>query len=297
MSHYPQPPRPVPLDTALHGLFGGLRCQVSWLFLGLCVSFLFGFGLDSSSILLDQGETGTASGTLIERQETIFTDAVVGSSGLLHGQGESIYRYVYNYEIGGRAYVAESLAGKSPLTAGSEVAVEYLASRPCVSRIPDMSPELRLGGGSVPLVIVLGITLVAVASVFSMTKKRLRWYHLLKQGEPATAEAVDKVLLSRTRHGHEWYQVFWEFFDSAGRRNVLEDRPYYTDRVALGDRRTVLYDRKNPRKAVLFAGMPEDVDRQADPRPASAISAAGTLLIPLGAAAAALLSTYLEFTC
>lgn len=295
MSNLSPPPRHVPLGVAVRELFGGLRYQVSWLFFGLVAVFFFGLAFDSSSFLLSQGKIETVFGTLVERQETVLTDSVVGSSGILHRRGEPIYRYVYRYAAGGVTYQGDSFERKRSLEAGAAVTVEYLSGRPCVSRIQGMSSELHLSGGVTPLVIILIIILIVASSVFSMTRKRLRSHYLMRKGTAVEATAQSKELLSRTRHGREWYQVSWEF-EAEGRRHTMQERPYYTDRVAVGERRTVLYDRKNPGKALLLDRVPEFMSR-ANSHTVTILSTVRVVLIPLGSAIAILASIYLEFSC
>ena len=45
MTTLPPPPRRIPHNTAVQGLFGGLRYQVSWLMLGFSTVFLLGFAI------------------------------------------------------------------------------------------------------------------------------------------------------------------------------------------------------------------------------------------------------------
>lgn len=295
MSYLAPPPRHVPLGVAVRQLFGRLRYQVSWLFFGLVAVFFFGLAFDSSSFLLSLGKIETVFGTLVERQETVLTDSVVGSGGILHRRGGPLYRYVYRYAAGGVTYQGDSFERKKSLEAGAAVNVEYLAGRPCVSRIQGMSSELHLGGGVAPLVIVLVIILIVAFSVFSMTRKRLRSHYLMRTGAVAEATAKSMELLSRTRHGREWYQVSWEF-EAEGGRHTMQERPYYTDRVTVGERRTLLYDRKDPGKALLLDRVPVFIGGPSS-HTATILSTVRVVLMPLGSAIAILASIYLEFSC
>jgi hypothetical protein len=87
--------------------------------------------------------------------------------------------------------------------------------------------------------------------------------------------------------------MLWEF-NANGRRHTLMQRPYYTDRVTTGERRTVLYDVKDPNKAVLLDRNTRLMDGSADTPAANAFAAACLLLIPFGSALAILVSIYLE---
>lgn len=287
------PPRHITSITTIRGLFGGIRCQVSWFFLGVFSLFFLGFAFDLSSFLLSRLNTEVVSGVLLKKQQTWLTDTVVGAGGILHRQGEPFYRYIYRYTAEGSVYPGDSYAGSNDLDVGDTVEVEHLEAFPGISRIQGMASEPHLSGGNVPLIIILVMILIALASVISITRRRLRWYFLIKNGVAIEAVAKESQLLSRTHHGREWYQVLWEFM-ADGRQHTLTQQPYYTERVAMGERRTALYDPKNPNKAMLLDQNTPPMDESASTPAANTFAAARLLLIPFASALAILVSIYVE---
>lgn len=250
MSELPPPPREIPTTVAATGLLGGLRYQINWLIFGFATVFFLVFAFDVEDFLLDRGKIAQAQGRLLEQQETLFAEGMVGVTGIRSGEPKPIYRYRYQYEVGDAVYEGRSLALQQPWQTGETVTVEYLVARPRISRIHGAAAGLRFKE-KVPQFIVLAILLIAGASVVSMTRRRLRWYVLMKSGMAAQATAMENKLLSRTHRGHEWYQVVWQF-EAGGRQHTVTQWPYYTDSVEIGAQRTVLYDRRSPNKAIVF---------------------------------------------
>lgn len=230
MTDLPDPPRHIPLNAAVTGLFAGTGCQVSWLLTGLLTVFLVVFAFDSSSFLLARGDTALVSGEIVERRETVLSDTVVGRGGIIHRRGEPVYRYGYRYAVGGSTHLGSSFGHEKDLETTAQLTIEYLKARPCVSRIQGMAAEPRLGGGRTPLIIVLTILLIAVASVTLITRRRLLGFRLARNGVAAQARAANTTLLSRTHHGREWYQIEWEY-EVGGRQHALLQRPHYTEHV------------------------------------------------------------------
>lgn len=293
MTELTGPPRRIPPIAAIRSLFGGIRYQASWFFLGVFSVFFLGFGFDLSSFLLSRLNTEVVPGVVFEQQQTWLTDTVVGTGGILHRQGEPFFRYIYRYTTKDYTYQGDSYAGSNDLDVGDSVDVKYLEAFPGISRIQGMASEPRLSGGNVPLVIILVMILIALASVISITRRRLRWCFLMNNGIATEAVAKERQLLSRTRHGREWYQVLWEF-KTDNRQHTLTQQPYYTDRVTIGERRTVLYDVKEPNKAALLDQNTPLMGGSASTPAANAFSAARLLLIPFASALAILVSVYLE---
>jgi hypothetical protein len=287
------PPRQIPLVNTIRSLFGGIRYQASWFFLGVFSVFFLGLAFDLSSFLLSRLNTEVVPGVLLEKQQTWLTDTVVGTGGMLHRQGEPFYRYIYRYTVGGSAYLGDSYAGSNHLDVGETVEVEHLEAFPGISRIRGMASEPHLSGGKAPLIIILVMILIASASTIAITRRRLRLYRLMKNGVATKAVAKESQLLSRTYHGREWYQMLWEF-NANGRRHTLTQRPYYTERVTMGELRTVLYDVKNPNKAVLLDRNTPLMDGSARTPAANAFSAARLLFVPIVSTLAILASIYLE---
>lgn len=296
LNELPPPPRHLPLGATIRRISGGVRYQVSWLFLGLATTFLFVFALDLSSFLLSRGETGRVSGVLVDGQETVFSRTVVGRGAILHGQGDPIHRYTYRYVVDGETYGGSSFAGEGAFEAGAPAAVEYLVARPCVSRLEGMSAEIRLGGGVLPMAIPLAMILLAGSSVVIMTRKRLRQHDLMRRGVTAEGTAESTELLSRTYHGREWYQVTWEY-SAHGRRCLLTDRPPLAERVAVGDRRRILFDPDDPDRAVLLRNASDLGMLDSHPGIIGALRNWGAALLPVGTTVALVLGLYSELSC
>ena len=293
MSELPPPPRKIPTSVAIRGLFGGLRYQISWLMFGFSAVFLLGFAFDVEDVLLNRGEVAQTQGRLLERQETLFAEGMISAIGIPTGDRKPVYRYRYHFEVGGTAYEGRSLAPRRPSQTGQAVTVEYLVERPCISRIHGAAAGLGFRE-KMPKLIALAILLIAAASVASMARRRLRWYVLMKSGMTAQATATEKQLLSRTRHGREWYQVVWEF-EAGGRRYTLTQRPYYTDPVEVEEQRTVLFDRQSPNKAIFF-DQRVSLDAKGDDTATMATSI-HLMLIPMASLCAIVIAIYLEIPC
>lgn len=139
------------------------------------------------------------------KDKNLFAAGMFSAIGIPTGDRESIYRYRYRYEVSGTPYEGQSIATQRPWQVGQAVAVEYLAARPCISRIRGAAAGLQFEE-KLPQLIVLVILLIAATSITSMTRRRLRRHLLMKNGMARQATANEKKLLSRTRHGREWYQ-------------------------------------------------------------------------------------------
>ena len=294
MESLPPPPRHIPMTVAVHQLLGGLGYQISWLIFGFATAFFLFFAFDIGDFLLNRGKTALAQGQLLERYETLFDEGMISAIGIPTADRQPVYRYRYRFDMNGSVFKGQSLAPWRPWQVGQEVSVEYLLARPCISRIQNTSTGLRFGKRA-PQFIVLAIALIAGASVFSMTRRRLRWLLLLKNGVAVQATAKQKKLLSRTRHGREWHQIVWEF-NARGSRHTLLHQPHYTERVEIGDQRRVLYDRKSPQRAVLANQGALMTDR-AGLDNATAASLARRVIPPLVSLSVVLIAAYLEIPC
>jgi len=115
----------------------------------------------------------------------------------------------------------------------------------------------------------------------------------MKNGVATEAIAKESRLLSRTHHGREWYQVLWEF-KADGRQHTLTYQPHFTERVTMGEWRPVLYDMKDPNKAVLLDQNTPLMVGSASTPSTNAFAAVRLLLIPFVSALAILVSIYLE---
>ncbi|GAB4364732.1 MAG: hypothetical protein Kow0060_21900 [Methylohalobius crimeensis] len=270
-----------------------MRYQISWLIFGFATVFFLFFAFDVEGLLLNRGKIAHAQGRLLEQQDTLFAEGMISVIGIPTGERKPVYRYRYHFEVGGTAYEGRSLAPQQPWQAGQAVTVEYLVLRPCISRIHGAAAGLGFKE-KVPKFIVLAVLLIAAASVASITRWRLRWYVLMKSGMTAQVTATEKRLLSRTRHGREWYQVVWEF-ETGGRRYTLTQRPYYTDSVEVGEKRTVLYDRRSPNKAIFFDQRVSLDTKECDTT--TAASSVRLMLIPMVSLFAIVIAIYLELPC
>lgn len=294
MESLPPPPRHIPMTVAVHQLLGGLGYQISWLIFGFAAAFFLVFAFDTEDFLLDRGETALALGQLLEKRETLYDEGMISAIGIPTADRQPVYRYRYRFEMNGSVYKAQSLAPRRPWQVGQDVIVEYLVARPCISRIQNTSSGLGFGKWA-PQLIVLAIALIAGASLFSMTRRRLRWLLLLKNGVAGQATAKQKKLLSRTRHGREWHQIVWEF-NARGSRHTLLHQPHYTERVEIGDQRRVLYDRNSPQRAVLANQEALTADR-AEQETTTVVSLVRLVLIPLVSLSVTLIAAYLEIPC
>lgn len=291
LERLPPPPRSLPARVFCKCLFSGAGCQLSWLFLGLGTAFFFAMVFDLTSVYLSLGEVGSTRAEILDQRETFFSTAMIGPNGLLHRTGEDVHRYSYRFEAGGRAYTGHSYGTRKQVPERGTVDVEYLKTDPSVSRIERLSPELHLGGGFAPVVASLAAIVVAFFAVLTMTIKRLRLCRLLVSGEAVSAMVSSKNLLSRNS-GREWYEVVYEY-DTPSGTYKLHDRPHYTERIGKGDRRTVLYDRRDPAMASVLENVPVEAFRLGSQVmatygwPAVLVPAASTVLV--------LLSAYLQF--
>jgi len=288
------PPRRIPFSVKAKCLFTGFRYQISVLFLAFAIAFFLVFAFDYPSLLFYKGAIETTTGTLVDKQKTIFSTGRINFGSAMVRPGQPIYKYFYVYSLKGKSYKASSVAIDRPIDKETPLVVEYLKERPSISRIQGMSPGRHLTGGVTSIVVIIVIILIAFLAVYSMTAKRIRLIHLLKNGLTATGTVKSKNLLSRSS-GREWYEVTYEFTVD-GNRYQVKDRPYYTERVEIGERRTLLYDREKPHKAALLDNIPcsivfDESGRIMSDSPRSTII---TLLIPVASITLIMLSIYFE---
>ena len=283
----------IPFPFKAKILFGGLRVQASWFILGVSTVFFFVFAFDSTSFFYFRGKPKTTKGQITDIRRTLFaTGAIAARRG---GKGTPIYRYAYKYSLADSIYTGNSLALKDKAEKGEQVIVEYPPGSPSISRIKGMAPELRIGS-TIPLVLNLVIILISLLTVASMTKKRFLGYRLLKRGTPTRAKAVSKKLLSKTRSS-EWWEVIFEYKDSAGGSYKLNDRPYAGERIEAGDESPVIYDPDSPDKAFLIKNFPTrvEIDKRGRIKAPVKQSDPCFLLLPVLATFFVIISLYFEY--
>ena len=290
------PPRRIPINLTAKCLFAGIRYQISFLILGFATVFFLVFAFDYSSILFSVSEIKTINGTLTHKEKTIFnTRTFNAGSGLPTRKGEDIYKYLYRYSVAGKSYKASSYSINMSIDKKNPLFVEYLTNTPSISRIQGMSPGIHLSGGLTSFAFVIAIILIAFSTVYSMTYKRARLNRLLKDGLTATGTVKTKKLLAQSS-GRKWHEVVYEFIVD-GRCYQIKDRPYYTERIEIGEQRTLLYDQKNPHKAALIDNLPFSIvlDGSGQIRPGSLLSTVTVLLIPIASTILMVISIYFEF--
>ncbi len=294
LNELPPPPRKIPSDIKAKCLFSGFRYQVSFLFLAFSIVFFLVFAFDYPSLLFYTGSVETTTGTLVDKKKTMFSTGHINFGSGLARPGQPIYKYAYLYSIMGKPYKASSVAIDRPIDKKTPLVVEYLKNRPSVSRIKGMSPGHHLSGGLAPIALISVIILIALSAVYSMTGKRVRLYRLLKSGLTTTGTVKSKKLLSRSS-GKEWYEVVYDFMVNEHHYQV-KDMPYYTDRVEIGEQRTLLYDRKNPHKAALLDNLPCSITlgESGQIMSGSLLSTVTNSLIPVTSMIFIIISIYLE---
>jgi len=289
------PPRRIPFTIKVKCLFTGIRYQISFLILGILTVFFLVFAFDYSSILFYEGTIETTTGTVVDKKKTRFSTGRINFGGALR-PGERIYKYFYIYKVMGKSHESSSIGIDRQINKQTTLVVEYLKNSPSISRIQGMSPGLHLSGRVTPIVVMIVIILIAFSVVYSMTHKRVRLYRLLKIGRTATGAVKTKKILSRSS-GKEWYEIVYEFVVDGCVYQVI-DRPYYTERIEMGDQRTVLYDQNNPHKAALLDDIPCSIalDESGQISSGSLLSTATISLIPIASIILIIVSIYFEFS-
>ncbi len=290
------PPRRIPFNLTAKCLFAGIRYQISFLILGFATVFLLVFAFDYSSMLFSVSEIKTTNGTLTHKEKTIFnTRTFNAGSGLPTRRGETIYKYLYTYSVGDKSYKASSFGINMSIDKTIPLVVEYLANTPRTSRIQGMSPGIHLSGGLTPIALIMAIILIAFSTVYSMTYKRVRLNRLIKDGLTVTGTVKTKKLLTQSS-GIKWHEVVYEF-NVDGRCYQIKDRPYYTERIEIGEHRTLLYDQKKPHKAALIDDLPcsMTLDESGQIRSGSLLSTVTVSIIPIASTILMLISIYFEF--
>jgi Protein of unknown function (DUF3592) len=289
------PPRRMPLNVKAKCIFMGSRYQISFLFLGVSTVFFLVFAFDYPSVLFYKSTVETTTGTLVDKKKTVFSTGRINFGGLTR-PGENIYKYFYIYRVMGKSYEASSVGIDRQVDKQTTLVVEYLKNRPSISRIQGMSPGLHLSGRVTPLVIIIVIILIAFSAVYSMTRKRVYLYRLLRIGQTAIGTVKTKNILSRSS-GREWYEVVYEFVVEGCAYQVI-DRPYYTEQIEIGEQRTLLYDPKNPHKAALLDNIPCSIvlDESGQISSGSLLSTITISLIPIASTTLMIVSLYFEFS-
>jgi len=250
------PPRMVPSSVRLRVLFGGWA-QIAWLILGFTMSFVWAFDVPSSlrEWSAFRGSLEAVSGAVTSVEKTNVT--VGGGKGR---SGTPVYRYNYEFQVGGETFQGQSYntgqSGRVSSAPRPGVTIEFPLGDPSRSRIQGMRSSM-MGIGALFVGLFPLAAVVALGVAFWVGQRNI---HLLQDGLLTSAKLVFKsVIHGRTSKGRQTtsYKLTFEFHDMQGTSrmfSVTVSNPKYIEDE---EQEPVLYDPHDPtRPAVLMDMLP-----------------------------------------
>ncbi|GAB4443538.1 MAG: hypothetical protein Kow0031_25790 [Anaerolineae bacterium] len=268
------PPRSVPLAVRVQAIFGGASGQFGWLFFGFGMIFVWIFGLPTLiySMPFWLGGVETAPGVVAAVQGT---DSSENEVPVMANQ------YIFRVERLEREYRGESYTTGSQYSVGDEVTIEYVADNPDISRIAGT----RTGHFSTWALCFVGIfPLVGLAFIAVSLAQGFRGIRLLKNGKIAGGRLVDKSPTGTRINNLPVYQLTFEFIADDGMPYRATARSHLPASLQDEALEQLVYDPRNPSKAVLLDNLPgsPDIDETGQIYgPASPIALVLPLLLPV----------------
>lgn len=244
------PPRPVPWPIRAQAMFGGVISQFGWLWLGFTMIFLWVFGsmTSFSGLLFLVLDVDTAQGVV----------STIGPTGASENE-TPVYanHYAFRVERLEEDFHSISYTTGQTFSEGERVTIEYLSRNPDISRIQGarsgtFSPWVLCLVGIFPLV---GIVFVAVSLASGFKANRL-----LTHGRVALGTLVSKEPTNTRINNQTVYKLTFEFTTDSGQRYEATARSHQPYALEDEAREQLLYDPRNPTKAVLLDNLPGEPD-------------------------------------
>jgi len=245
-----QPPRQVPWLVRSQVLFGGFAGQFGWLFFGFGLIFVWIFGLnaDLTGILYSVGDVEIAEGNVLK----------VEATGVSVNE-TPVYAYTYTFRIESqeREYQGISYSTGRQYEPGWPVSVEYLDSRPDVSRILGTR---QAAFGPWVLCLVLLFPLIGLVFIVSGLMRGRKGNRLLAQGKVTVGELTSKEPTSTTINHRPVYKLTFEFRADDGGSNEVVSKTHLPHLLEDEVEEQLLYDPRNPSNAVMLDNLPGSPD-------------------------------------
>lgn len=237
--------RHVPLKVRLRVLSGGFSFFFGLMFLlgpGIGLAFMLPMVDWQSFRFNNEADVRLAQGRLYKISAT-GTEV----------NDRRIYAYHYTYSPNGDGILSNvSYAPRIAIEVPDQVDVEYLASKPAISRIRGM------GGGSLPpffLFFMLPFLLVGGGFLGKGIVKGVRANRLLAVGELTRGVLVNKKATNTTINEERVYAYEFEF-QAKGQTFRAKGRTRFTHLVEDEEQELIVYDPHNPQQALIVDTLP-----------------------------------------
>lgn len=214
---------------------------------GCIFPVVFGAQSDYKSLLYFSDSDPVAGATLVAAVPTSASS-----------NKRRIVEYKYRYQVQGQLFDGSSYSERTGMAPGQQVQVQYVAGQPGLSRIPGMLAApfewwVGLATGVLPLV-GAGL-LVAAFRVYG------RNIALVTRGIVTTGAVLDKVLV-RPGSKPPLYRVRFRFKARDGREHEASFTTSKVDRLGDEAREPLVYDPRDPSRAILLDTLPPEVRQQ-----------------------------------
>lgn len=268
------PPRKVSLLLRLQMLFGGFLNQFGWLFFGIGLIFMVVFGAfsDYASLYFAVSPTRLAEGqvTRVEATSTSVNEERVYAN-----------HFTFRVEQDETTYEGVSYTTGYRLSEGTEVEVQYVAANPAFARIVGT----RSGHFGLWLLACMGIfPFVGFAFIVTGFIQGVKNISLLKRGHVVTGQLVSKTATNTTINEQPVYELSFDFTTRDGILFTAKARSHQPHYLEDDPEEQILYDPRNPERAVLVDNMPgqPDIDAWGKIHVAHPQRAVLLLIVPFG---------------
>jgi hypothetical protein len=222
--------------------------QFGWFFFGFGMIFfwLFVCRADLTSWYRFGGRLETAPGRVAGSSDTGAT-----AGGSKHHRGTPIYKNKFSFLVDDREYHGASYATGYKLPAGSAVTVEYAPGQPRLARIQGMRTNV-FGPG---VLFVLIFPLIGLGIISFGLASGVRACRLLAHGVPTSAKLLFKEPTNMSVNRRTVYKYAFVFKTLAGEVCTATAKTA-TDRFANDAEEHILYDLRQPQRALLLDGLP-----------------------------------------
>ncbi len=286
------PPRTVPVSLVLASTFGNGMSVFGWIFTGFGMIFVLIFGLSSDlGPLTSWAYTGQAQGITVGQRETSWT---VG--GGEDDPGTPIYATIYQFRTQeGEAQSGEAFATGKTLDPGITVNVQYVPSRPSMSRIEGMR------NAPLPfwlLAVLLALPLIGLHCARIGFHRGWKALYLLREGVLGTARLTSKEATNVTINDRVVMKLTFTYLDESGLEHEVVTRTHRPEDLEDDEEEAVVYDPGDPARAITLDNLPGSVRIGEDGRftVASPRRAYMSLIMPSIAVALILLGLVLFIT-
>lgn len=236
--------RVIPLSLRLALFFGHPVALIGCILfcLGMMFMILFGMSADTNALLYFRDSDPSVPARIVDIKSTNSSESKRYSS-----------TYHYEYTVDGRDLKGTSFSSKSRARVGDVLPARYVPGEPERSRIAGMRSAPN-SWGVIPFTMIF--PLIGASMLYFAIRRFKTNLHLARYGIVTTGQVGRREATNVTINDQRVYRVYFTFSDNSGKKHESYVDSHHHENLGDEHAESLLYDAKQPEKAVLIDSLP-----------------------------------------